>query len=249
MKRTYANLDELMAEIYQVIGPEMVPDYDVFAIADALYTWEDGHMVADLERDDFWLIVAEHDLTEDWHDSVELPEGTDADVATIVNACTHTVRKTGSCTGADTINTASLAQFGKDIEVVICDSAAGALGADKAIQDGGRGVGIDVYLIAAGDTQQILKEIMTGKISAVKSDPRYGLTVVMEHEVSGRRFSTVYCGLAKTADGLLAGNKVEAGAVIGTLGDDIFCEKAQGAHLHFELTENNEPLDPSQYWK
>lgn len=61
----------------------------------------------------------------------------------------------------------SLAQFGKDIEVVICDSAAGALGADKAIQDGGRGVGIDVYLVAAGDTQQILKEIMTGKISAV----------------------------------------------------------------------------------
>lgn len=105
--------------------------------------------------------------------------------------------------------------------------------------------GIDI----AGTSGNPVKAAATGKISAVKSDPRYGLTVVMEHDVSGRRFSTVYCGLAKTADGLLAGNKVEAGAVIGTLGDDIFCEKAQGAHLHFELTENSEPLDPSQYWK
>lgn len=103
MKKTYTNLSELMTEIYQVIGTDMAPDYDVYAIADALYTWEDGHMVADLERDDFWLIVAEHDLTEDWRDTVELPDGADADVATIVNACTYAVRMTGSCTGADTI--------------------------------------------------------------------------------------------------------------------------------------------------
>lgn len=105
--------------------------------------------------------------------------------------------------------------------------------------------GIDI----AGTAGSPIKAAASGKISAVKFDPRYGLTVVMEHEVNGRRFSTVYCGLAKTADDLTAGNKVEAGAVIGTLGDDIFCEKAQGAHLHFELFENNEPLDPSQYWK
>ena len=105
--------------------------------------------------------------------------------------------------------------------------------------------GIDI----AGTSGSPVKAAATGIISAVKSDPRYGLTVVIEHTVNGKSFSTVYCGLAKTADGLLAGSKVESGAVIGTLGDDIFCEKAQGAHLHFELTENNEPLDPSQYWK
>ena len=103
MKRTYATLDDLMTEIYQTIGYDMAPDYDVFAIADALYTWEDGRIVADLERDDFWLIVADHDLTEDWHGSVELPEGTDTIVATIVNACTYAVRMAGSCTGADTV--------------------------------------------------------------------------------------------------------------------------------------------------
>ena len=34
----------------------------------------------------------------------------------------------------------------------------------------------------------------------------------------------------------------------GTVGEDIFCERAQGAHLHFELIENNLPLDPAEYW-
>ena len=97
MKKTYANLNELMTEIYQTIGVELAPDYDVYAIADALYTWEDGHMVADLERDDFWLIVAEHDLTEDWRETVELPEGTDQDVADVVNAGTYMVRNTFGC--------------------------------------------------------------------------------------------------------------------------------------------------------
>lgn len=103
MKKTYATLDDLMTEIYQAIGVELAPDYDVFAIANDIYTWEGDELVADLERDDFWLIVANHDLTEDWHASAELPEEADADVATIVNACTYAVRMTGSCTGADTI--------------------------------------------------------------------------------------------------------------------------------------------------
>jgi len=61
----------------------------------------------------------------------------------------------------------SLAQFGKDIEVIICDSAPNALGADQAIKDGGRQVGRDIYLVAAGDTQQLLNEVVKGKLSAV----------------------------------------------------------------------------------
>ena len=94
MKKTYTNLTELMDEIYQTIGVEMAPDYDVYAIADALYTWEDGHMVADLERDDFWLIVAEHDLTEDWRDTIDVPVAADQDVDDVLNACTYMVRNT-----------------------------------------------------------------------------------------------------------------------------------------------------------
>ena len=69
-------------------------------------TPEQANELYDLRRNKAWSwyeLANRYGITEDWHDSVELPEGTDTDVATIVNACTHTVRKTGSCTGADTI--------------------------------------------------------------------------------------------------------------------------------------------------
>lgn len=61
----------------------------------------------------------------------------------------------------------SIAQFGKDIEVVICDSDAGVLGAKQAIQDGGRETGRDIYIVSPADTQQVLQEVAGGKISAV----------------------------------------------------------------------------------
>ena len=94
-----------------------------------------------------------------------------------------------------------------------------------------------------------VKAAAKGTISAIKSDPRYGLTVVIDHTLNGRNFSTVYCGLSKTAEGIVVGSEVNSGAAIGVIGEDIFCEKAQGAHLHFELTEGSVPLNPTQYWK
>jgi hypothetical protein len=100
--RAYATMDDILAELYGILGADAI-NYDVFSIANEVSEFKDGLFVADLTREDLPLIIAMHVLTEDWHDSVELPEGTDTDVATIVNACTHTVRKTGSCTGADTI--------------------------------------------------------------------------------------------------------------------------------------------------
>ena len=105
--------------------------------------------------------------------------------------------------------------------------------------------GIDIEAVAGSQ----VKAAANGIVSAVKSDPRYGLTVVINHEISNRTFSTVYCGLANTAEGIVAGSEIKAGGVIGVVGEDIFCEKAQGAHIHFELTENNTPIDPTQYWK
>lgn len=94
-----------------------------------------------------------------------------------------------------------------------------------------------------------VKAVANGKISAIKSDPRYGLTVVIDHNIGGKNFSSIYCGLANTSDKLALGGDVKSGDTIGSLGEDIFCERAQGAHLHFELTENNLPVNPAEYWK
>lgn len=95
----------------------------------------------------------------------------------------------------------------------------------------------------------VVNAAASGVVSAIKNDPRYGLTVVLDHSLNGHSFSTVYCGLSKTAGGITDGAAIGVGAAIGLLGEDIFCERAQGAHLHFELIENNEPLDPCKYWK
>ena len=61
----------------------------------------------------------------------------------------------------------AIAQYGKDIEVVICDSEASVLGAMQAIQEGGRVVGGDIYLVSTADTQQVFTEVAKGKITAV----------------------------------------------------------------------------------
>lgn len=61
----------------------------------------------------------------------------------------------------------ALAQYGKDIEIIICDSEAGVLGAMQAVKDGGRVVGRDIYLVSTADTQQVLQEVEKGNITAV----------------------------------------------------------------------------------
>lgn len=116
---------------------------------------------------------------------------------------------------------------------------------NSTLQEWRTHAGVDIASTAGSD----VKAAANGKISAVKSDPRYGLTVVIDHDINQKTFSTIYCGLGKTASGIVAGKEVKAGDVIGDVGEDIFCEKAQGAHIHFELIENNIPLDPTEYWK
>ena len=61
----------------------------------------------------------------------------------------------------------SIANFGKDIEIVICDSDGSVLGAKRAIEDSGRVVDRDIYIISAADTQQTMQEVAANKISAV----------------------------------------------------------------------------------
>lgn len=64
----------------------------------------------------------------------------------------------------------ALSQYGKDIEVVFCNNDAMALGAWTAIQDGGRTVGKDIYLVGIGGEKMALDMVqnggMTGTVAA-----------------------------------------------------------------------------------
>lgn len=62
-----------------------------------------------------------------------------------------------------------LARFGKDIEVIFCNSDVLALGAMDAIKDGGRTVGENVYLLGIDGDRQALLLIKSGDITGTVS--------------------------------------------------------------------------------
>lgn len=89
----------------------------------------------------------------------------------------------------------------------------------------------------------IVKASAEGKISSIKNDPRYGLTVSIEHE---NGFKTIYANLL-TAEFVTEGETVESGQTIGTVGNTATFEILDEPHLHFEIIKDNEYLDPSIY--
>lgn len=101
--------------------------------------------------------------------------------------------------------------------------------------------GIDVK----ADKTTIIKAAETGTVKSIKSDPRYGLTIVIEHDDN---FQTVYSNLL-TSEFVVEGEKVEKGQSIGTVGNTAVFEIADEPHLHFEIIKDDLPIDPSIYLK
>lgn len=64
----------------------------------------------------------------------------------------------------------TLSEFGKDIEVVLCNNDAMALGALDAILDGGRSVGGDIYLVGIDGTQEAIKKVLSGELTGTVMD-------------------------------------------------------------------------------
>lgn len=101
--------------------------------------------------------------------------------------------------------------------------------------------GID---IAAAKTT-VVKASADGTVKSIKNDPRYGLTVTIEHS---NGFTSVYSNLL-TAEFVEEGEKVKQGQTIGTVGNTATFEIADEPHLHFEILHNSENLDPELYFK
>lgn len=91
----------------------------------------------------------------------------------------------------------------------------------------------------------VVKSAEAGTVKSIKNDPRFGLTVVIEHEDN---FQTVYSNLL-TAEFVVEGEKIEKGQSIGTVGNTAVFEIADEPHLHFEIWKDSLPVDPSIYLK
>ena len=102
-------------------------------------------------------------------------------------------------------------------------------------------LGIDIK----ADRTTVVKASEAGTITSIKNDPRYGLTIVIEH-VNG--FKTVYSNLL-TSEFVTEGEKVEKGQSIGTVGNSASFEIVDEPHLHFEIIKDGENLDPNIYLK
>ena len=101
--------------------------------------------------------------------------------------------------------------------------------------------GIDIK----ADKTTVVKSAEAGTVKSIKNDPRYGLTIVIEH---ANNFQTVYANLL-TSEFVVEGEKVEKGQSIGTVGNTAVFEIADEPHLHFEILKDNIQVDPSIYLK
>ena len=102
-------------------------------------------------------------------------------------------------------------------------------------------LGIDIK----ADRTTIVNAAEAGTISSIKNDPRYGLTVVIEHT---NGFKTVYSNLL-TTEFVNEGQVVEKDQAIGTVGNSASFEIVDEPHLHFEIIKDGENLDPNIYLK
>lgn len=91
----------------------------------------------------------------------------------------------------------------------------------------------------------VVKAAEEGTVTAIKNDPRFGLTVIIEHQDG---FKTVYSNLL-TTEFVTEDEKVEKGQSIGTVGNSAVFEIADEPHLHFEMLKNGEYVDPKIYLK
>ena len=82
-----------------------------------------------------------------------------------------------------------------------------------------------------------------GVVESVTNDLLKGYTVTIDH---GNGLKTIYNSLAD-GDGVTAGQQVAKGDVIGQVSVTNRQEYKSGAHLHFEVMENNALIDPETY--
>ncbi len=102
-------------------------------------------------------------------------------------------------------------------------------------------LGIDIK----ADRTSVVKAAEAGTIKSIKNDPRYGLTIVIEH-VNG--YESIYSNLL-TTEFVTEGEKVEKGQSIGTVGNSASFEIVDEPHLHFEILKDNVNVDPNIYLK
>lgn len=97
----------------------------------------------------------------------------------------------------------------------------------------------------AAEKTSVVKAAADGTVKSIKNDPRYGLTVVIEHS---NGFTSMYANLLST-EFISVGENVSKGQTIATVGNTATFEIADETHLHFEILKDGINVDPNLYIK
>ena len=151
---------------------------------------------------------------------------------------TNTIQNTAS---EETVETKELS-FQRPVEgEIVREFAQDNLVYSETLEEWVTHNGIDIK----ADKTTVVKSAEAGVVKSIKNDPRYGLTIVIEHD---NTYQTVYSNLL-TSEFVVEGETVEKGQSIGTVGNSAVFEIADEPHLHFEILKDSIQVDPSIYIK
>lgn len=102
-------------------------------------------------------------------------------------------------------------------------------------------LGVDIK----ADKTTVVKASAGGTVKSIKNDPRYGLSIIIEHADG---YQTLYSNLL-TAEFVKVGEEVKQGQTIGTVGNTATFEVADAPHLHFEISKDGVQQDPGLFFK
>ena len=95
----------------------------------------------------------------------------------------------------------------------------------------------------AADEGTTVKAVYQGTVENIVSSKLEGTTLTIDH---GNGLKSVYNSI-EVDESVTIGMQVEKGDVIGTVSTNNKLEYLDGAHLHFEVLENGEKIDPYKY--
>lgn len=99
--------------------------------------------------------------------------------------------------------------------------------------------GVDIK----ADVGTPVKAMNKGTVTEIKEDPLWGNCITIDH---GSGVTGFYYSLSKAMN-VSEGDRVNAGQVIGAVGDTAECEAAELSHLHFGLKQNGSWIDPIEF--
>ncbi len=104
-------------------------------------------------------------------------------------------------------------------------------------------LGLDIHAMVG----EAVKCFADGKIAEIYEDPLMGETIVVDH---GNGLKSIYQNLSpEYPSGIVVGKVVKEGDVIGGVGETTLIECAEEPHLHFSVTVNDVPVDPTTYFQ